>query len=571
MTTPSATRVAIYTRVSTDMQASKDEGSLDTQEARLRAAVASRAGCAEVVRVFREEGESGKSLDRPELQALLAGIRAGDFDLLMVTRIDRLSRSLMDFHQVHELMKRQGVQFWSLNESFDTSTAVGRAMLKLVLVFAELEREQTAERTRHALEARAQRGLWNGGHPPLGYESEGSGHLTVNAAEAELVRLIFARYLELRSTNKLARWLNEQGHRQKRYTSRRRGETGGKPFSVAVVRGMLKNRLYLGEIEHKGQVFEGQHDAVIDQDSFDRAQEVMEGNTKQRRGPPLRTQYDYLLTGIVRCACGYALTTSAGNGRGGRYHYYRCVGVGKKTEHRCEVKQVRAERADQAVLDIVSEAAKEPRLLAEAVEEANRMAREQVSPLQERVAGLRRELGEAEKLADQTLTSILSAGVGASVTAKRVLLDAETRVEQLREALARTEGELATRETEQLDLEVMVEAIRSFDVAFEHLTLSEKREFLQLMVKQVEVHKDHVVVDLYEGRQAIRFLDLTRRGVPGVPSAVPTSEGDREQGSQTYETPGGDPGFVNESGWLPGLVGRGNMGGEGGLSPGRAM
>ena len=128
MPTPSVTRVALYTRVSTDMQASKDEGSLDTQEARLRAAVASRAGRSEVVRVFREEGESGKSLDRPELQAMLAGIRAGEFDLLMVTRIDRLSRSLMDFHQVHELMQRQGVQFWSLNESFDTSTAVGPAL-----------------------------------------------------------------------------------------------------------------------------------------------------------------------------------------------------------------------------------------------------------------------------------------------------------------------------------------------------------------------------------------------------------------------------------------------------------
>ena len=551
MTAHSVTRVALYTRVSTDMQASKDEGSLDTQEARLRAAVASRAGHAEIVRVFREEGESGKSLDRPELQALLAGIRAGDFDLLMVTRIDRLSRSLMDFHQVHELMKNRGVQFWSLNESFDTSTAVGRAMLKLVLVFAELEREQTAERTRHALEARAQRGLWNGGHPPLGYDTVGSGHIEVNEAEAELVRLVFAKYLELRSTNKLARWLNDQGHRQKRYESRRRGQTGGKPFTVAVARGMVKNRLYLGEIKHKGQVYEGQHHAIIDADTFDRAQEVMASNTKRRSGPPLRSQYDYLLTGIVRCACGYALTTSAGNGRGGRYHYYRCVGTGKKVRHPCKVKQVRAEKVDQAVLDIVREAAREPRLLAEAVGEANRMAREQVTPLQQRVASLRLELGEAEKLASQTLSRILSAGVGASATAKRVLADAETRAEQLREALARTEGELATRETEQLDLEVMVNAIRSFDTAFEHLTLAEKREFLQLMVKQVEVHKDRVIVDLYEGRQATRFLAQKRRGVPAVPTAVPGAEGQGEQGSQTNETPTVEPGFVERSEWLP--------------------
>jgi site-specific DNA recombinase len=494
------------------MQASKDEGSLDTQEARLRAAIMARSGDYEVRYVFREEGESGKSLDRPALQGMLEHVRRGDIDLVMVTRLDRLSRSLLDFYEVHRLFEKHGVQFVSLNETFDTSSAVGRAMLKLVLVFAELEREQTAERTRLAIQARAERGLWNGGHPPLGYDSAGNGHLKVNPVEAELVRGIFARYLEERSAIKVAKWLNDAGHRQKTYISRRKGERGGNPFTVATVRYLLQNRLYLGEIDHKGQIFEGQHEPIIDRDIFERIQSIMETHTQHPGGPLERAQYDYLLTGLLRCTCGNALTTSSGNGKGGRYHYYRCVGLQKRTDHVCPVKQLRAEVVDDAVLSIVRDAAHDPKLLEVAVEEVNRLAREQVTPLQERVNALKQELADAERMASELLKQILSSGVSGSPTAKKLLADAEARQEQLRATLAEAEGELATQEAEQLDREVMLEALRSFDTAFAELTLPEKRELLQLMLKEVEIHPDHLVVELYEGRRAIKLLEGVKRG-----------------------------------------------------------
>jgi site-specific DNA recombinase len=545
-------RVALYTRVSTDMQATKDEGSLDTQESRLRSALASRSGDYEVRHVFREEGESGKSLDRPALQQLLTRVRAGDLDLVMVTRIDRLSRSLLDFYEVHLLFEETGVQFISLNETFDTSTAVGRAMLKLVLVFAELEREQTAERTRHAMRARAERGLWNGGHPPLGYDSLGNGHLVVNPNEAELVKLIFDKYLETRSSNAVYRWLNENGHRQKTFSSRRGGTSGGRPFTVGGIQHMLTNRLFLGEIDHKGEIFKGQHEALIDQDTYDRVQAIMLTNHKGAHGPPLRAQYAYLLTGVLRCACGHALTTSAGNGKGGRYHYYRCVGIMKRPDHPCEVRQVRAEKTDQLVMELVREAARDPKLLEEAVEEANRLAREQVDPLKKRVEQVRRELAEAEDQAARTLSQILSAGIMASSTAKKLLSDAEERQSQLRAALQQAEGELATRETEQLDLQVMVDAIQGFDAAFEHLTLAEKREFLQLLCKSVEVHKDHLVVEMYQGNRAVRWLTAN-------PNVVAAAAGEQESDAQKQQTPGEGPGFVSVGEWLPGLYDRENL------------
>ncbi len=548
MSTP-VVRVALYTRVSTDIQANKEEGSLDTQEARLQAAVLSRSGHHEVRQVFREEGESGKSLDRPALQRLLAGIRSKQFDLVLVTRIDRLSRSLLDFYEVYRLLEETGVQFVSLNETFDTSTAVGRAMLKLVLVFAELEREQTAERTRLAMQARAERGLWNGGHPPLGYDSGEGGHLAVNEDEATLVRLIFDRYLELRSTHTLAAWLNDHGYRQKQFHSRRKGATGGGKFTIGSVLLMLQNRLYLGEVSHKEKWFKGQHAAIVDPEVFDRVQSVVEGNAKHRRGPPLQSQHNYLLTGIARCSCGYALTTSAGNGAGGRYFYYRCVGVFKKVpDHKCDVRQVRAEPIEAEVMSIVREVARDPRLVDEATAEANRIASQEVNPLRERVAALRKESAASEARAHEVLGQILRGGLGESQTARQMLSELEARVQQLRQALAEAEGELATRETDQLNKETVLQALRGFDTVFDRLTPAEQREFLGLLLKRVTVSADRIEVELYEGTRAVRMLQGLRKAGRGVRGPV---RGEHEDCEQKHETPDRGPGFVSDLEWLP--------------------
>ena len=548
--------VALYTRVSTDLQASRDEGSLDTQEARLRHAVRARGEMDAPVLVFREEGVSGKSLDRPSLQALIEAVKAGKVGRVMVTRVDRLSRSLMDFYELNQLFEKHEVQFQSLNESFDTSSAMGRAMVKLLLVFAELEREQTAERTRAAMHARAARGLWNGGPRPLGYDPAGNGHLNVEPAEAELVRLMFHKYVEFRSAPKLAAWLNDQGHRQKQYLSRRRGATGGLRFSADSVRRVLTNRIYLGEIQHKGETFGGQHDGIVELDLFNRVQAALSDNEKRRTGALSRAHYDYLLTGLVKCSCGFALTPSAGNGHGGRYHYYRCVGLNKKDRHSCVVKQTRAERLDELVMDMVRDAARDPSLVAEAVEEANAMAREMVGPLRQRVDSLRGELREVEQRGEALVAQALSAGIGASNTVRRMLAEAEQRQEQLRDALAAAEGELAVRATEQLDLELVVEAIRGFQAAWEHLALPEKREFLQLMIQEVVVDKDVVEVAFYEGRRVKALLEqsgrvpASPRAVPDVPDRVPDPAGHREQGSQTDRTPGVDQGFATDGEWL---------------------
>lgn len=192
------------------------------------------------------------------------------------------------------------------------------------------------------------------------------------------------------------------------------------------------------------------------------------------------------------------------------------------------VRQIRAERIDLAVLRIVKDAARDPALVAEAVEEANRMAREQVGPLKLRVDQLRRELGDAERTARDLVMQALSAGIGTSAVVRGMIADAEERQGSLRVAMAKAEGELAVRETEQLDLEAVVAAIRGFDAAWEHLTLPEKRELLQLMIQEIVVRPEEVEVLLYEGRRATALLAAS----PSLAEAV-------------------KGGFVTGADWLP--------------------
>ena len=290
-----------------------------------------------------------------------------------------------------------------------------------------------------------------------------------------------------------------------------KGATGGKDFSIAVVRHVLRNRLYLGEIEHKGQVFKGQHEPLVDPETFERVQAIMQTNALSPIAGRERAQHDYLLTGLARCQCGHALTTSLGKGNGGTYFYYRCTGLQKRVNHSCTVRQVRAEVLEDAVLSIVREAATEPSLIAEAVAEANRLALAAVRPLHDRVQGLKKEVQEAEWQTQELLTSLLASGLAEHATARKRMSEAERRLEQLRESLAAAEGELVSKSTQQLDLEVVIAALRSFDRSYQNLSADEKREFLQSMIKEVTVRPDLVELVFFEGRQAMRRLEGMKR------------------------------------------------------------
>lgn len=316
-------RCAIYTRKSTDEGLDQPFNSLDAQRAACEAYILSQAGegwdC--LPAPYDDGGWSGGNLERPALQALMDQISKGRVDIVVVYKVDRLTRSLMDFAKIVETFDKHQVSFVSVTQAFNTTNSMGRLTLNVLLSFAQFEREVTAERIRDKIAASKARGMWMGGHVPLGYDL-GDRQLLINAQEANQVRHIYQRYLELGSLTQLAQDLDQAGIRSKRWTSRNGKIRGGLRFNCGALAYILKNRLYLGEITHKGISHVGNHDAIIAADLFDAVQAKLAANkhqhsqrrTKAASSPLHRKLFD---------AQGMPMQPSFGYGRGKKiYRYY---------------------------------------------------------------------------------------------------------------------------------------------------------------------------------------------------------------------------------------------------------
>jgi site-specific DNA recombinase len=246
-------RCAVYTRKSTEEGLDQEFNSLDAQREACEAYIASQKceGWLLVPDRYDDGGLSGGTLDRPALKRLLADIEDGRVDVVVVYKIDRLSRSLMDFAKLVEVFERHGVTFVSVTQSFNTTTSMGRLTLNILLSFAQFEREVSAERIRDKFAASRARGMWMGGTPPLGYDVK-ERKLVVNDKEADLVRLIFSRFLRIGSATKLAQELRRAGHTTKTWTTQNGHHRPGKPLDKGALYKILGNRVYLGEAVHKG-------------------------------------------------------------------------------------------------------------------------------------------------------------------------------------------------------------------------------------------------------------------------------------------------------------------------------
>jgi site-specific DNA recombinase len=281
-------RIAGYTRISTDEE--HQLYSLEAQAQRLAAYVQSQEGW-RLVRRFSDQ-TSGATLERPGLQRALQEAQAKRFDLLLVYRVDRLSRSVRGLAQLLEQLDQAGVLFRSASEPFDTSSSAGRMMVQMLGVFAEFERATIVERVIAGMERKAARGEWMGGSLPFGYRLDAERrHLEPDATEAPVVREIFERYAErLEGSSALASWLSERGHRTK----------NDKPFNPQAVLTILRNRAYLGQINFRGQSYPAPHEPLIHAELFERAQAIL---SERGEDASLRrsNRSDYLLTGLLKC------------------------------------------------------------------------------------------------------------------------------------------------------------------------------------------------------------------------------------------------------------------------------
>ena len=324
---PTRLRCAIYTRKSSEEGLDQSFNSLHAQRDACEAYVLSQTGEGWVAlpTIYDDGGFSGGNMERPALKQLLADITAGRIDTVVVYKIDRLTRSLADFAKIVEIFDAKAVSFVSVTQSFNTTTSMGRLTLNMLLSFAQFEREVTGERIRDKIAASKARGMWMGGCPPLGYDLPtdlATRALVVNPAEAETVRLIFRRYLELGSVHEVMHWLDAQAIRSKAWTTRAGRAMGGLTFSRGALFHLMKNRGYLGEIVHGDKSYPGAHPAIVDPDVFAKVQTRLASQTKQRRERPAQVS-TMPLKGLLFDAGGSAMIPTFTHGtRSQVYRYY---------------------------------------------------------------------------------------------------------------------------------------------------------------------------------------------------------------------------------------------------------
>jgi site-specific DNA recombinase len=279
-------RCAIYTRKSTDENLDNGFNSLDAQREAAEAYIASQRheGWVALPNRYDDGGFSGSNMERPGLQRLLEDVGAGRIDCVVVYKVDRLSRSLLDFARIIEAFDRRGVSFVSVTQQFNTTTSMGRLTLNILLSFAQFEREIIGERIRDKVAATKRKGKYTGGVPVLGYGVDRVNHrLVINPQEADLVRHVFRRFIAAGSTTELAKELNAQGHTTKSWTSQKGQLRPGRPWNKGHVYRILNNLLYLGEVTHRGNRYPGEHEAIVPRDLWDKAHTIL---TTEREPPP---------------------------------------------------------------------------------------------------------------------------------------------------------------------------------------------------------------------------------------------------------------------------------------------
>jgi DNA invertase Pin-like site-specific DNA recombinase len=364
LATPRRQRCAIYTRKSTEEGLEQEFNSLDAQREACEAYVASQKaeGWVPLRDRYDDGGFSGGTLERPALKRLLADIEAGLIDVVVVYKIDRLSRSLMDFAKLVEVFDRCGVTFVSVTQSFNTTTSMGRLTLNILLSFAQFEREVIGERIRDKFAASRKRGMWMGGFVPLGYDVK-ERKLVVNEAEAALVRHIFERFIQLGSVTLVVRELQAEGRVTKR----------GKPFDKGIVYKLINNRVYVGEAVHKGVSYPGEHEAIIDRDTFDKVQAILATNGYSR-GAVMRSRTPALLRGLIFTEAGRAMTPASTRKGSRLYRYYVSTDAirGRKPAGTAAPLRLPADVVEAAVVREIRRLARAPEIVAEAVAAARR-------------------------------------------------------------------------------------------------------------------------------------------------------------------------------------------------------
>jgi site-specific DNA recombinase len=364
-------RCAVYTRKSTEEGLDQEYNSIDAQKDAGHSYIASQRaeGWIPVADDYDDPAFSGGNMERPGLKRLMADIEAGRIDIVVVYKIDRLTRSLADFSKMVEVFERYGVSFVSVTQQFNTTTSMGRLMLNILLSFAQFEREVTGERIRDKIAASKRKGMWMGGIPPIGYDVQNR-RLVPNERETKTVKHLFKRFVELGSTTKMVKELKLDGVTSKAWTTQDGRVREGKPIDKSIIYKILNNRTYLGELRHKDKWYQAEHPPIIDRQTWDDVHAILSINTRTRANNT-RSTVPYLLKGIVFGNDGRALSPwhmTKKNGR--RYRYYLPQRDAKEHAGASGLPRLPAAELESAVMEQLRAMLRSPTVLSEIVPQA---------------------------------------------------------------------------------------------------------------------------------------------------------------------------------------------------------
>lgn len=353
-------RAAIYTRKSTEDGLEQEFNSLDAQRESAEAYIKSQKheGWDLVPTKYDDGGFTGANMDRPALKRLMVDIEAGLVNMVVVYKVDRLSRSLLDFARMMEVFDRKGVAFVSVTQQFNTGTSMGRLMLNVLLSFAQFEREMISERTRDKMAAARRKGKYVGGRPVLGYDLDReTKKLVVNEPEAERVRQIFHLYLQHKSLLPVVQELTKHRWVTKRWVTVKDKVLGGQVFSRTALHKLLTNPIYIGQVTYKGERHAGQQPAIVTEADWRAAQELLVDNCRGGDTKPVAKESAYLLQGLLRCkSCNCAMTpATASKKRLRAYRYYVCTAAQARGWHTCPSKSIPAAAIERFVVEQVRE------------------------------------------------------------------------------------------------------------------------------------------------------------------------------------------------------------------------
>jgi site-specific DNA recombinase len=475
-------RCAIYTRKSTEEGLEQTFNTLDAQRDAAEAFIRSQRqeGWVVLPDKYDDGGFTGANMDRPALQKLLQDARDGVVDCVMVYKVDRLTRSLLDFARIMDVLDKHGVNFVSVTQQFNTTGSLGRLTLNILLSFAQFEREMIAERTKDKMSAARRKGRWVGGIPMLGYDlSDKGAALVVNADEAARVRAIFDLYLEHGSLIPVVQDLDRRGWRMKEWTTRKGTSAGGHEFTKNRLYNLLTNMVYVGKVDHAGQVYAGEHDAIVEPGIWQTVQDRLRYNSKTG-GRQIRNKYGAVLKGILRCgSCDVGMVhTYTQKAPNKLYRYYVCVNAHQKGYNKCQTRSVSAPVIEQAVVEQIRGIAANPDVVADVVRQLDEQRAAGVDGLEREKRVIEKEL---QRLGEETASVVRMTGKLATDR----MAELQDRMAVLERQLREVRDQLAESVGQTVDAASVRKTLREFDGVWAEMTPREQEKFVKTLVERV--------------------------------------------------------------------------------------